>query len=187
MNQFSSKQRQRERVVAQFMNFTQSNEKNAIYFLNQHDWKLDLAVDAYYLSFDSGPRRESSRSSSSSTVDRKKLDQLWNSYKGFCIFRKNIYFAKDNNETFEINTQESTNGSEEKMLSDNVCRFLQDLRFNLDERIVLVLAWRFKAQVQGEFTKDEFYNGMNELGQVFLFYTLNRFICFFMSFFFFFS
>ncbi len=84
MNQFSSKQKQRERIVAQFMSFTQSNEKNAINFLSQHDWKLDLAVDAYYLSLDSGPnRRDSTRSSSSSTVDRKKLDQIWNLYKGY--------------------------------------------------------------------------------------------------------
>ena len=64
MNQISSKQKQRERVVAQFMNFTQSNEKNAINFLSQHDWKLDLAVDAYYLTLDSGPRRDINRNNS---------------------------------------------------------------------------------------------------------------------------
>jgi hypothetical protein len=87
MNQFSSKQKQRERIVAQFMNFTQSNEKNAINFLNQHDWKLDLAVDAYYLSLDSGPRRDSSKPNN--LVDRKKLDQLWNMYKGgYKIYKK---------------------------------------------------------------------------------------------------
>ena len=87
MNQFSSsKHKQRERVVAQFMNFTQSNEKSAVNFLSQHDWKLDLAVDAYYLSLDSGPnsRRDhgSRNHSSASAVDRKKLDLIWNSYKG---------------------------------------------------------------------------------------------------------
>lgn len=81
MSQISSKQKQRERVVAQFMNFTQATEKNAIHFLSQHDWKLDMAVDAYYLSLDSGPRRDMNRSSSSS-IDRKKLDQIWNLYKG---------------------------------------------------------------------------------------------------------
>jgi hypothetical protein len=80
MNQISSKQKQRERVVAQFMNFTQSNEKNAINFLSQHDWKLDLAVDAYYLTLDSGPRRDINRNNSQ--IDKKKLDQIWNLYKG---------------------------------------------------------------------------------------------------------
>lgn len=146
MNQFSSsKHKQRERVVAQFMNFTQSNEKSAVNFLSQHDWKLDLAVDAYYLSLDSGPnsRRDhgSRNHSSASAVDRKKLDLIWNSYK-----------------------DPSTPKNDEKMLSDGVCKFLQDLHFNLDDKIVLTLAWKFKAQVQGEFTKEEFYNAMNELG-----------------------
>ncbi len=88
MNQFTSRHKQRERVVAQFMSFTQSSEKNALHFLSQHDWKLDLAVDAYYLSLDSGPnsrRNELQRmnsTSNSNVVDRKKLDQIWNSYKG---------------------------------------------------------------------------------------------------------
>ena len=38
------------------------------------------------------------------------------------------------------------------------------MHFKLDDKIVLVLAWKFKAQVQGEFTKDEFYTSMVELG-----------------------
>jgi hypothetical protein len=50
------------------------------------------------------------------------------------------------------------------MTSDGVCKFLQDLRFKLDDKIVLILAWKFKAQVQGEFTKEEFFIGMNEMG-----------------------
>ena len=142
MSQHSSKQKQK--VVAQFMNFTQSNEKNAIHFLSQHDWKLDLAVDAYYLSLDSGPIRRSNDSSfrqTSSSIDRKKLDQIWNLYR-----------------------DPSLPPSEDKMTQDGVCKFLQDLHFKLDDKIVLVLAWKFKAQVQGEFTKEEFYNAMIELG-----------------------
>jgi hypothetical protein len=83
-----SKQKQRERIVAQFMNFTQANEKNAIHFLNQHDWKLDLAVDAYYLSLDSGPRVANAAQKSHGSVDRRKLDQIWNLYKG-----KSLYFC----------------------------------------------------------------------------------------------
>ena len=85
----SSKQKQKERIVAQFINFTQANEKNAINFLNQHDWKLDLAVDAYYLSLDSGPRRDSTRANN--LVDRKKLDQIWGLYRG--RVKSIVYFA----------------------------------------------------------------------------------------------
>jgi hypothetical protein len=50
------------------------------------------------------------------------------------------------------------------MRQEGVCQFLQDLHFNLEDKVVLVLAWKFKAQVQGEFTKEEFYNAMTELG-----------------------
>jgi DCN1-like protein 1/2 len=144
MNQFSSKHKQRERVVAQFMNFTQTNEKTAINLLSQHDWKLDLAVDAFYLTADSGPnsRRESNSANRQATsVDRKKLDQIWSVYKDPSLAK-----------------------TDEKMTSDGVCKFLQDLHFNLDDKIVLTLAWKFKAQVQGEFTKEEFYTAMTELG-----------------------
>jgi len=143
MNQFSSKHKQRERVVAQFMNFTQTNEKTAINLLSQHDWKLDLAVDAFYLTIDSGPnsRHNNSTRQASSSVDRKKLDQIWSVYKDPALAK-----------------------NDEKMTSDGVCKFLQDLHFNLDDKIVLTLAWKFKAQVQGEFTKEEFYAAMTELG-----------------------
>ncbi|RNA24813.1 DCN1 1 [Brachionus plicatilis] len=140
MSSISSKQKQK--LVAQFINFTQANEKNALFYLSQHDWKLDLAVDAYYLSLDSGPSRRSGESSSSKTLaDRKKLDQLWNLYKDY-----------------------SLPANAEKMTQEGVCKFLNDLNFKLDDKIVLVLAWKFKAQVQGEFSKEEFYNAMNELG-----------------------
>src|SRR5256885_2091804 len=50
------------------------------------------------------------------------------------------------------------------MTADGICRFLQDLHFKLEDKVVLVLAWRFRAQVQGEFRKEEFYPAMQELG-----------------------
>ena len=64
----------------------------------------------------------------------------------------------------KIKISDPTLKTDEKMLSEGVCKFLQDLHFNLDDKIVLVLAWKFKAQIQGEFTKEEYYNAMNELG-----------------------
>lgn len=116
MNQFSSKQKQKEKLVAQFMNFTQSNEKKAVQFLSQHDWKLDLAVDAFYLSLDSGSSTsssshssssgaighvssrggggpgDSSRNSTANSLDRRKLDALWESYKGLLFSFILVFF-----------------------------------------------------------------------------------------------
>ena len=36
---------------------------------------------------------------------------------------------------------------------------------NLDSRTVLIIAWKFKAQTQCEFSKEEFLTGMVELGE----------------------
>ena len=46
-------------------------------------------------------------------------------------------------------------------------KFLEDLGLNPESRAVLLLAWKFKAATQCEFTKDEFLNGMVDLGFVY--------------------
>jgi DCN1-like protein 1/2 len=45
--------------------------------LGAHDWKLDLAVDNYF----QAPERYNSEPSRSG-VDRKRLEALWQKYKG---------------------------------------------------------------------------------------------------------
>lgn len=129
MHKLKSSQRDK---VRQFIAFTQTTEKTGIHCLGCHDWKLDVAVDNYFQNPDK--YNESSRT----TVDRKRLEALWQRYK-------------DPHE-------------EEKMTVDGVMKFLEDLNLNPESRTVLVIAWRFKAATQCEFTKDEFFNGMTELG-----------------------
>ena len=38
--------------------------------------------------------------------------------------------------------------------------------FYLLFRLVLIIAWKFKAQQQCEFSKDEFVGGMNDMGRL---------------------
>ncbi|KAL8595685.1 DCN1-like protein 1 [Nucella lapillus] len=117
--------------VRQFIAFTQTGEKTAINCLGAHDWKLDVAVDNYYQNpdrYNSEPRL---------TVDRRKLEALWQRYR-------------DPHE-------------EDKMTVDGVMKFLEDLQLNPESLTVLILAWRFKAATQCEFTKEEFVNGMIEM------------------------
>ena len=52
---------------------------------------------------------------------------------------------------------------DDKILADGMMRFLDDLSLNPESIVVLLLAWRFKAATQCEFTRDEFNNGMAEV------------------------
>lgn len=46
---------------------------------------------------------------------------------------------------------------------EGITKFCEELRLDPTSRIVLIIAWKFKAAVQCEFTKSEFVNGMIEL------------------------
>lgn len=43
-------------------------------------------------------------------------------------------------------------------------KFLDDLDLSPESKLVLIIAWKFRAETQCEFTKDEFMNGMTDLG-----------------------
>lgn len=66
---------QREKV-RQFIAFTNTGEKTAIYCLQQHDWRLDIASDNYFQKPDVYYRE------SKAAVDKKTLEQLYKRYKG---------------------------------------------------------------------------------------------------------
>lgn len=71
-------------------------------------------------------------------VDKKKLDSLYGRYK---------------------DTSEP-----DKISADGIMRFLDDLGLSPESKLVLIIAWKFKAATQCEFTKEEFVSGMTELG-----------------------
>ncbi|GAB1292999.1 Inactive ADP-ribosyltransferase ARH2 [Apodemus speciosus] len=62
--------------VRQFMACTQASERTAIYCLTQNEWKLDEATDRFFQNPEAY-HRESMKSS----VDQKKLEQLYSRYK----------------------------------------------------------------------------------------------------------
>jgi DCN1-like protein 1/2 len=71
-------------------------------------------------------------------LDAKKIEQLFNKYR-------------DGNDT-------------QKISSEGVIKFLEDLQLSPESRLVLIIAWKFRAQTQCEFSRDEFVNGLCDLG-----------------------
>ncbi|KAM5278789.1 DCN1-like protein 2 isoform 2-T2 [Hipposideros larvatus] len=71
-------------------------------------------------------------------VDKKKLEQLYNRYKD----------PQDEN----------------KIGIDGIQQFCDDLSLDPASISVLVIAWKFRAATQCEFSKKEFVDGMTELG-----------------------
>lgn len=54
----------------------------------------------------------------------------------------------------------------DKIMADGIGRFCEDLNLDPASLKVLIIAWKFKAATQCEFTKKEFSDGMAELGCV---------------------
>lgn len=71
-------------------------------------------------------------------LDVKKIEQLFNKYR------------------------DSNDGT--RITSDGVIKFLDDLELSPESRLVLIIAWKFRAQTQCEFSRDEFINGFCDLG-----------------------
>jgi len=106
----SAQREQRERA-REFASLTQTGEKTALFCLSQHDWKLDIALDNYF----ANPELYY-RETKAVTVDRKKLEAMYNKYR-------------DHSEPEKIGTE-------------GVIQLLQDLHLDPGSRLVLLLAWR---------------------------------------------
>lgn len=71
--------------VKKFMTFTQASENVAIYCLAKNDWKLEQASDNY---FQNPVEYDTAKISShlSYTVDKRKLEAMYNRYRGNTYF-----------------------------------------------------------------------------------------------------
>ncbi|EHB08722.1 DCN1-like protein 1 [Heterocephalus glaber] len=111
MNKLKSLQKDK---VRQFMIFTQSSEKTAVSCLSQNDWKLDFATDNFF----QNPELYLQESIKGS-LDRKKLEQLYNRYKD----------PQD----------------ESKIGIDGIQQFCDDLALDPASISVLIIAWKFSV------------------------------------------
>lgn len=156
MNKLKSNQRER---VKQFMSFTQTSEKTAIYCLNQFDWKIDVASDMFfqnpeqflrydlanssrhqqnYNNFYQAPHNSHNHHNQSiNNIDRRKFEALYATYRG--------------------------SNKEDKISIDGIEMLLSDLQLEADSNLVLILAWKCQAETQCEFSRDEFFRGLKNL------------------------
>jgi len=51
----------------------------------------------------------------------------------------------------------------EKIGVEGICKFCEELQVEPTSRIVLIIAWKFHAATQCEFTRKEFIDGMTDL------------------------
>lgn len=80
-------------------------------------------------------------------------------YTDLCLINNNIYVDKRT-----LFTRFVEPGDEEKIMAEGVSKFCEDLNLDPTSIRVLLIAWKFKAATQCEFSKKEFIDGMTEIG-----------------------
>ena len=73
------------------------------------------------------------------------------------------YSSADKNKIENLYMKYRDRSGADKIGKDGVIRLLQDLGLDPCSRLVLLLAWKFKAATQCEFSRDEFIVGMTEM------------------------
>lgn len=67
----------------------------------------------------------------------------------------------------------------DKITAEGIMKFLDDLNLSPESKLVLIIAWKFRAAAQCEFSREEFMTGMTELWYVY-FHSLNAYLLLFM-------
>lgn len=76
-----------------------------------------------------------------------------------------IYYRElDKRKVEQLYTRYRDPSDHAKINADGVMKFLQDLGLSPESRLVLIIAWKFRAEAQCEFSHDEFLRGFQELG-----------------------
>lgn len=131
-----SSEMSRIELVRQFMYVTQAEEKVAQYCLAKFDWNLNRATDSYF----NDPQRYTIEglsyfeNSARSRLSMTSIDQLFRRYED--------------------------SGMPGKITTDGVIQLLHHLELAHEDLKVLILAWKCNAQVQCEFSREEFVAGL---------------------------
>lgn len=70
-------------------------------------------------------------------IDKKGIERLWMKYK---------------------------DGNHDVILADGVVQLCEDIKVDPSDVVMLVLSWHMNAEAMGEFKKEEFVDGLTQLG-----------------------
>ncbi|XP_055399055.1 DCN1-like protein 2 isoform X1 [Bubalus kerabau] len=100
------------------------------------------------------------------SVDRKKLEQLYNRYRECVHVDRRFQAAAARPEAPRVTPVRvaSDPQDENKIGIYGIQQFCDDLSLDPASITVLVIAWKFRAATQCEFSKKEFVDGMTQLG-----------------------
>lgn len=148
------------------MIFTKSSEKTALTCLSQNDWKLDVATDKFF------QNPELYVPNLKGALDKKKLEQLYNRYRGrecwnVILFNISPFISDFIKSLFTPSNLDPHDDN--KIGIDGIQQFCDDLTLDPASISVLLIAWKFRAATQCEFSKQEFMDGMAAQGWEFIF------------------
>lgn len=90
-----------------------------------------------------------------------KLEQACDNY----FQNPDVYYRElDKRKVEDLYKRYRDSSNHSNINSDGVFKFLRDLDLPPESRLVLIFAWKCKAETQCEFTREEFTTGFIELG-----------------------
>lgn len=141
--------RDQKQVVLSFKDFTGSNSKDAVKFLKQYNWSVNIAANAY---FELGPSFDSGSGSAPiviPSIDKKEVNALFNKY---------AIFDEDGDKI------ESTSPDSLTEITDyGIEAFYSDLNISIEDVVTLIVSWKMKAANMCVYTKIEFVRGFEAL------------------------
>ena len=93
------------------------------------------------------------------SVDKRKIETLFTKYRS-----KPHTLSHTHTFTHSLSLTHTDSVEEDKMLAEGVSRFCDDAGLDPTSLTVLIIAWKFRAATQCEFSRKEFVNGMTTLG-----------------------
>eukprot|EP00761_Pharyngomonas_kirbyi_P005466 gb/GECH01005471.1/.p1 GENE.gb/GECH01005471.1/~~gb/GECH01005471.1/.p1 ORF type:complete len:262 (+),score=57.06 gb/GECH01005471.1/:1-786(+) len=125
-------------AVKQFKDFASVSHQVAQEWLRKHDWHVQEAMDDFFGSTGGAP-------SSGTDTDTAQLNQVFDHYK-------------------DIGVADGAAAEEDSIQGQGLLQMATDLNLDPEDLPMLVVLWRLGARTRYEISREEFVDGMTNLG-----------------------